>query len=143
MTQEVYALAADRRTTTATKFLNYFMPNRLAVADEYPIPECSENLTRVFSTAEELMHYLAVNSTEPYGIYWNAALDEGLIRQAMLFYTSDGYLIFGLAAKFSGSKTLLDQLIVYSGSGIGMMGTEQRPPETAVEFKEMTQKTIE
>ena len=135
MTQEIYALAVDRKASTAEAFLEEFLPKRVAVADDYPVPAFSEHPTALFATAQQLMTYLELNPDEPYGIYWNATSGHSSNRQAMLFYTVDGCLIFGIAVQHNEAEIQLDRLVSYSGSGIGMFGSEERPPETACEFR--------
>ena len=134
MTQEIYALAANRNATTAIAFLDKFLPERQPAADDYPVPQFADAHTEVFTAPEDLISYLEANPTEGYGIYWDTSVKEGPIWQAMLFYTVDKYLIFGLATEPDESPKLLDELVLFAGTGIGMFGWEQPPPDTASEF---------
>lgn len=141
MTQEVYALATNRTAATANAFLDEFLPKRLSFSDEYLVPESSDEPTNVFTTTIALMDYLETNPTEAYGLYWNSASDPAPIRQAMLFYTTDCHLILGLATVPNEAGRILDRLVRFAGTGIGMLGSESRPPETAVEFCLWSQST--
>jgi len=141
MTQEIYALSGARNSSVANVFLAKFLPKRSGFASDYPVPECADSPTIVFPTTDTLMTYLDTNVQETYSIYWNNLDEVSQIRQAMLFYTSDGCLILGLAVAESQSKRLLDGLIGFAGTQHGMFGHEERPPETAREFIQACQKS--
>lgn len=134
MTQEIYALAKDRSAKFATSFLDTLLPCRMAVADNYPVPECADVPTQVFQCEDQLFDFLEANPDMGYGLYWNSRSATSQISQAMLFYTDDGYLILGLAVDPQSALRILEELKRFASTEFGMVGSEQRPPETAQEF---------
>lgn len=136
MTQEIYALSLTRSAALAESFLDKFLPIRAVFANEFPVPEFSDTPTQTFRLVDELLVFLEANQAEPYSIYWNSR-NDGTIRQAMLFYTSDKHLIVGLAVMPNMSKELFSLLLEFTGSKFGIFGSEQPPPETAREFEEL------
>jgi len=134
MTQELYALSNERTATLASRFLNTFGAELLPFAEDFPVPEFSVNPAHVFRRVEDLISFLELNRSEPYGLYWNVGASEGEIAQAMLFYTTDGGLILGLAVTPESAPLHLRRLMTFAGTDDAMYGDEQRPPETSGEF---------
>ena len=132
MTQELYALGRDRSVGAVHAFLEHFVPKRESCAADYPVPELSDSPQVVFKSEGEILKYLADNPNEPYGLYWNDA--ESSSAQAMLFYTCDGNVIFGLAEETESPSERLQQLASFVGAEFSMLGSEQRPPGTTAEF---------
>jgi hypothetical protein len=137
MTQEIYALASTRTLSFAVSFLNEFLPDRVAFANEYPIPELSDAPTQVLSSDYDVLDFLEKHPTESYGLYWNACTPESPVRQAMLFYTVDANLILGLAVTANRQSQLWSKLLDFSGTNVGLVGWEQRPPDTVDEFRNL------
>lgn len=142
MTQEIYALGANRSAGFALAFLEHFSPNRKPACDEYSVPEHYDYPKAIFKTEVEVLAYLEAHSNETYALYWN---DRGSndYEQAMLFYTSDGMVIFGLACEKSKSDMRMQELRNFIGAEWAMKGWEQRPPSTSTEFIALCRKAIE
>jgi hypothetical protein len=134
MTQEIYVLAPERTRHWGGRFLSTFLPRRIPFAVDYPVPEYADSPTETFAKPDDLMGYLDTHPEEVYGIYWDSLDNDGPVRQAMLFYTSDRQMVFGLAVMQGDSERLFEELLHFSGTGIGFLGTEERPPDTAQEF---------
>lgn len=134
MTQELYVLGKDRSAQFAIAFLDRFLPQRKVFCEDYPVPESSDNPEIVFTSEFEILQYLEEHPNESYGLYWNDA-DAESFNQAMLFFTKDGKVIFGLAEDESSLASKFQQLINFVGSEYWLFGSEQRPPDTAAEFE--------
>ncbi|HTI72788.1 MAG TPA: hypothetical protein VMF06_22635 [Candidatus Limnocylindria bacterium] len=132
MTQEFYALGNTRNVGEIRNFLDHFLPHREPTRVDYPVPENSDLPKYLFKTESEILNYLETHSGEPYGLYWNDA--GGSRAQAMLFYTTDGKVIFGLANDEPEPGKTLKELADFVGATYSMFGSEQRPPETTREF---------
>ncbi len=132
MTQEFYALGNDRSANTVRGFLDHFLPNREPCSSEYPVPESSDVPKCVLKTESEILDYMERYPDEPYGLYWDDAGRSS--RQAMVFYTRDSHVIFGLAEETSEPTRRLRELAGFVGATYSRLGSEQRPPETAAEF---------
>ena len=141
--QELYALSLNRSAIFANSFLRKFLPQRTEGADDYSVPQYSQVPSHRFRSVEELLKFLEKNPVEEYGIYWNSCEDGGEVLQAMLFYTSDNHLILGLAVGDVKRQTLLNELLKFSGTGIGYITNEERPPNTAFEFRELATKYMQ
>jgi hypothetical protein len=133
MTQELYALGSNRSTRFAIAFLDHFAPNRKPCSDDYPVPESVDQPEVIFESEAEILAYLEAHPKEPYGLYWNDKASKEY-EQAMLFYTSDGMVIFGLACEETTAEKRMQELRKFVGAEWAMMGWEQRPPETSTEF---------
>jgi hypothetical protein len=132
MTQELYALGRDRSIKSVRAFLDNYLPEREPCADDYPVPESSDSRTLVLQTDNEILTFLADHPNEPYALYWNGAGASS--TQAMLFYTCDGNIIFGLAVEAEYPADHLRHLSEFVGAEFAMLGTEERPPSTTPEF---------
>lgn len=134
MTQEIYALAENRSAQFTKSFLDNFLRERSAFAENYPIPECADVPTHICRNENEILSYLESHPNESYGLYWNAEISSSQVSQAMLFYTLDGRLILGLATSPNMTSLYLNQLQKFARTQYVMIGDEQRPPETSSEF---------
>lgn len=132
MTQELYALGIDRTAQTVSAFLNHFLPNRESGCENYPVPESSDSPSLILRTEAEILEYLEQHPAEPYGLYWNDAGHSS--AQAMAFYARDGKVIFGLAEDSASPAERLRELAEFVGAEYSILGSEQRPPDTAQEF---------
>lgn len=133
MSQEIYALGENRTAFFAERFLDRFLPNRAPYADDFPVPESSDNPEVVHESVGDLLIYLEKHPQEPYGIYWNSK-DPDSYDQAMLFYTRDGKVIFGLACEESEAEARARELKEFVGATYLLMSWEQRPPELSSDF---------
>lgn len=132
MTHELYALGRDRSIEAVRAFLDHFLPEREPYADDYPVPEGSDSPKLVFKTETEILRYLADHPGEPYALYWNDGRASS--TQAMLFYTADGNIIFGLAVETASPSESLGHLAAFLGAEFSMLGSEARPPSATAEF---------
>ena len=132
MTQELYALSNKRSAHTIRGFLDHFLPNRKSCCDDYPVPEFSDVPQCVLTTESEILEYMECHPDETYGLYWDDAGKS--YAQAMVFYTSDGNVIFGLAEDTAEPTKRLKDLADFVGATYSMLGSEERPPDTAHEF---------
>ena len=130
-TQELYALGNGRSVAAVRAFLDHFLPDRKPCCEDYPVPECSDSPKIVLSSESEILEYLENHQSEKYGLYWD---DTGSSSQAMVFYTSDGHVVFGLAEVVPVPAGRLAELARFVGARYAMFGWEQRPPDTAAEF---------
>jgi hypothetical protein len=133
VTQELYAFTSNRSAEFVLRLLDKALPQRMPVAQDYPVPESSDHPTQIFKSDLEILCHLERHSEEPYGIYWNDA-SAGSRLQAMAFYTRDGGLIFGIAGNFPDPESSLKALGSLVGAKFMRFGWEQRPPDTASEF---------
>ncbi len=132
MTQEFYALGNDRKASAVRAFLNHFLPNREPYCSDYPVPQYSGDPQLVPRSEAEILDYMEHHPFEPYALYWN---DSGTsLTQAMIFYTRDGHVIFGLADDEPQHNLKLRELADFVGAEYSMLGWEQRPPDTSSEF---------
>lgn len=135
MTQEYYALGAGRSAAAVLRFLDFFLPRRVPVCDDYPVPELADTPRLVLRSESEILEYLERHTAEPYSLYWNDP--QGTGAQAMLFYTRDGNVIYGLADWSAAPSERLEELGRFVGATFCTLGTEQRPPDTTPEFVAM------
>jgi hypothetical protein len=138
MTQECYVLGEDRSANFALAFLDHFLPRRIPFSDEYPIPESSDCPSIILRSDIDIITYLERHSTEPYGLYWNDS-DQASVIQAMLFYTRDEKVIFGIADEESRAEARLEEMKKFIGSKYALLGSESRPSDTAREFIALSQ----
>ena len=114
-------------------FLCAFLPRRSPGAEEYPVPQWSDQPSIVLRSADEVLELLELSPSEPYAIYWNG-VDSGAVPQAMLFFTRDGAMIAGVVSSDSEVKATLVALAGVVGARFGYMTGEAPPPETRDEF---------
>lgn len=132
MTNELYALGEDRSAEAVLRFLDHFLPEREAIADEFTVPEFSDNPIEEFRTDRELIEYMGTHTSESYAVYWNDRV-LGSFKQAMVFYTTDGKVIYGLAVENAGEDDL-QELTEFVRARYSRMGDEQRPPDVSTDF---------
>jgi len=138
---DIYSLVESRDKTLVRAFLDNFLPNREEAADEYEVPQYSENPSIVYKNAEELIEYMNNNSNEVHAIYWRS-LSDGDPKDAMVFYTSDGCMILGLSIEDEEKEQYyLRKLMSFTNSDISGIAYEQAPPDTKSEFKEFIKNT--
>lgn len=126
---DIYVISQKRDEATIFGFLNLFLPARKEYTDEYEIPQYSDSPVLMFDTAKKLIEYCCVNKSEAHTIYWNA-LEEKKPEHGMVFFLSDGNVIYGLsndARNRALTKKLLDKAKDYLGSDLGYVGHEASP----------------
>lgn len=132
MSQEYYALGTGRGAVAALRFLDHFLPSRVPAQYDYPVPELVDAPRLVLQTEREILDYLERHTAEPYALYWNDSRKTG--EQAMLFYTRDGNIIYGLADFAAVPSERLEELARFVGATFCLLGSEERPPDTTPEF---------
>jgi len=97
MLADIYVIKKTRSKKEGIQFLDHFAPDREESCDEYTIPRFSMNPKLEFNKANDLMDYLEQNPNEGQSIYWKNCAERHPNKHAMLFYTSDSYMIFGIS----------------------------------------------
>ena len=139
---ELYVLSRSRSLKYALKFLDRFLPERSPVAEEYFFPEFSDEPIDIYQEDVEVITKLECEKKEGYSIYWDSKSDRE-ISQAMLFFTTDGAMIVGLAVTDTGvdvEKLLIDMAQEVNGQ-YGYVTDEDCPPETEEEFMDICTKS--
>ncbi|MFS1523877.1 hypothetical protein ACL7TT_07155 [Microbulbifer sp. 2304DJ12-6] len=137
---EIYILCKNRSKKLVFEFLDKFLPNREASAEEYPYPEYVDQPEHVYSDVAELMAVLDSNEDESYSLYWDST-DNAKVKNAMVFYTVDGGLIVGIAVEDDHREAWLNKLSNLVGGEFGYVSFEMPPPETVQEFIEYSEKS--
>ena len=135
---DIYVIKNSRSRQKGIDFLNHFIPNRKESADEYLIPQYADNPKYEFDNANDLMEYLEENPKIEQSIYWNN-LDVGnLNRHAMIFYTSESNMIFGISRNNYGventqnEEVCLAEMKQFLETDKGYI-TYECPPETELD----------
>lgn len=135
---DIYVISEKRDLKTINEFLNEFLPARDEAADEYEFPQYSDNPEIIFRSAEEALRKSIDDCELDYRIYWRA-LNEAKPEHAMVFFLSDGYVIYGLStddAYPEYAADLLSKMKSFLGSTLGYIGHEASPDaENIEEFK--------
>jgi hypothetical protein len=131
---DIYMLTKTRNEDSVSAFLERFAPLREETAVDYGIPQHVDSPHTTFLTAVEVVAYCCEHTSEPYSVYWRR-LGDGDPAYAMVFFTSDGFLILGLSTEEGTAKRCFAELLEHNGSDIGYVTIETPPPETATEFR--------
>ena len=131
--REIYVLCKERSEKLAIDFLNKLLPEREAVAENYPYPEYSDDPKYIYDDSEELIKVLERNENESYSLYWNDSSD-GEVKSAMIFFTEDGGMIAGITIPYDDGDAWLSKLSDIVGGKYGYVSFDSPPPETRVEF---------
>ena len=142
---DIYVIKKTRSKKLADDFLNHFLPNRQESADEYLIPEYSDNPTCEFDNADELMSFLEKNENYSNRVYWQNTDEKNLNKHGMIFYNEDGTMTFGISrdADMSGNlKTenedqCLTEMKKYFDTNLGYIHYENPPAKSYDEFVEI------
>jgi hypothetical protein len=135
---EVYVLLRRRPLETLKAFLTVFAPRRRPLADDYPVPEFVDVPASVFHTEDEILEFLTASPSESYSMYWAIEGEPRVALQVMMFFLSDGNSVLGVAVRDDGSdgaSMMLKSLKEFAGSPDGYCAFDERPPETALEFR--------
>lgn len=138
MLADIYVLATERSAAKALAFLERFLPDRVAVADDYPVPEYADQPEHVLNVATDLFEWCEAHTNQPYAIYWRNARNNVEPHSAHVFFLADGGMVFGLSTRRDGEgdlDALLRQLQSFAGSDIGYWALEQPPALTTQEFQ--------
>ncbi|WP_415891931.1 hypothetical protein ACMXYN_11440 [Neptuniibacter sp. PT8_73] len=135
---DIYVISDKRDRKSVEEFLNEFLPYRDESADEYEFPQYSDSAEIVFSSADDALNKCIDEPDLDYRLYWRA-LGEKKPEHAMVFFLSDGYVIFGLStddAYPEYASELLLKMQSFLGSTLGYIGHEASPDaENLEQFK--------
>ena len=126
---DIYVISDKRDRKTIEKFLNDFLPNREESADEYEVPQYSDNPEVIFGKAAELIDYCEKNTNIEHAIYWRAT-ENSEPEHGMVFYLKDGFVVYGLSTDASNQEyaaALLNELKEYFSTTHGYIGHEASP----------------
>ncbi len=132
---DIYVISERRDLKTIDGFLNQFLPDRDETADEYEFPQYSDNPEIIFGSVEEALRKSINDCKLDYRIYWRA-LNAAKPEHAMVFFLSDGYVIYGLSTDDAYPEYALDLLSKmksFLGSGLGYVGHEASPDAENIE----------
>ena len=135
---DIYVISDKREKSTVEDFLDHFLPRREESADEYGVPQYSENPEILFDNADALIEYCAKHKNTEHAIYWRA-LDNKKPEHCMVFYLADGNVIYGLSTDAIDqpyAKRLLEEMKSFLGTDLGYIGHEASPDVSNLkEFK--------
>lgn len=126
---DIYVISEKRDRKTIEAFLNNFLPEREESADEYEVPQYSDNPELMFSEARELIEYCEDHKNIEHAIYWRAS-GNSKPEHGMVFYLSDGFVVYGLSTDASNQQyaaQLLVELKKYFNTTHGYIGHEASP----------------
>ncbi len=134
---DLYVLVNSRSKKIIESFLNNFIPNREESADEYEIPQYSENPDFIFKKDCELMDYCENNNNINHTIYWRNK--ENIVpKYAMVFYTIDGKMILGLSIEDEKlEQYYLLNMKQFLKSDCGCIAYETPAPNNSNDFVKM------
>ena len=132
---DVYVLCEDRSLVSFGKF-RAFLTDAEEASDEYVFPHFADTPEFITNDLSVLLERLYLEKTEDHAIYWRVNLDGG-ITSAMMFFTDDGYVIYGLTVAEENAKNMLEILKKLFSSEIGGITFEQPPPLNSKEFIEV------
>ena len=127
---DCYSMSPERNASTASRFLDRFVPNREAIWD--PSDPTDVLGIRAGHGFTELLQFLELQRQAEYTMYFRNK-ESHQPGYAILAWCSDGSLILGLSTAGAGSSLLAD-LGSFTGSP-GYCGGEEAPAATAAEFK--------
>ena len=126
---DIYVISSKRDAKTINAFLNEFVPENKQSADDFNIPQFSENPTKTFTNVQQLLTFLDDKPNIEYSIYWSST-NNSKPEHAMLFYLKDGNVIYGLSTDASDSEfanELLNKLKIFLKSELGYIAWEACP----------------
>jgi hypothetical protein len=138
MLADCYVLVDSRSNELVQGFVAKFCPQCEETTDQYRVTCFTHEPEIVFKTAGELMVYCERFKFCTNKIVWRP-LNNGSLKQAMVVYTEDGEMIFGLAVD-AGEKSedgYLDRMMEYLKSDVGYIAYDQPPVEPASEFRKI------
>lgn len=139
---DIYIIKESRSEKMGIDFLNHFLPLREESADEYLIPQYSDNPIREFDNATDLMNFLESNPEYSQSIYWRNLDENNLNKHGMIFYTKDRNMIFGISrnADMDGQLNTANEdeclqlMKDYFNTKLGYIHYENPPADTLDEF---------
>lgn len=135
---DIYVIKKTRSKDYALKFLDTFLPKRKESTDDYVIYTSSSDEPKyIFKKVEDLMIYFERNTTIYQSIYWNGTDKNNLNKHAMLFYTIDGYMVFGISRDYNYKEEGLEEMKSFLRSDKGYIITECPPKDNYSDFCKM------
>ena len=138
---DCYFLIESREKRKIELFLERFIPDREELAADYPIPYLSDSPTAIIHSIEELIEFLASDSTSEYAIYWQNRIVESKLQNGMLFYTNDACLILGISLKAISKQDvevmrICNEVKSFLQCQYACITVEEPPPLNSEEFIE-------
>src|SRR5262249_21008069 len=135
---DLYALATDRSSEIVSRFRERWLASFEESEVDYVLPQFADRPDAVYDSPSELIARLLAEPAQPHSLYWRNPR-PGHLPHAMLFFTTDGGLIAGLAVATEDSDlagATLRELAQSVDARYGYALGEAPPPGTASEFKE-------
>jgi hypothetical protein len=135
---DVYVLANERTAAAVVAFLDHFLPNRVAAAEDYPVPEYADPPQRVFADPADVIEWCASRADQSYAVYWLNGRTSSEPHSAHVFFLSDGGMVLGLSIGQNGAgepDELLRHLRSFVGSHVGYWTHEHPPAQSTDEFR--------
>ena len=141
---DCYVLTDSRTKEFINAFLDKFLPDRQESADEYEIPQYSNNPTVISKTADKLIELLERNKNEIHTIYWRNN-SKTTVQNAMCFFTDDGQVIVGLSCQTKYPDTSIEDSYLkdlknFCKSERGYVTYEENATHNTTEFLERVKK---
>lgn len=135
---DLYFLIESRDKRKVCAFLDTYLPEREETADDYVVNNGDESL--VLTDLNALMDYLEQNTNVDQVIYWRNLDALNIHRYGMVFYTDDGYMIFGISmeGRLPNDGHVEDEFTQLKANlkiAIGCITIEESPPVNSVEFR--------
>ncbi len=126
---DIYVISDKRDGKTIEKFLQDFLPNREESADEYEVPQFTDKPEVIYKKDRDLIQHCEKNKNIEHAIYWRAT-NGSKPEHGMVFYLSDGFVIYGLstdAANQEFAAELLIEMKKYLNTAHGYIAHEASP----------------
>lgn len=141
---DCYFLIDNRNTDLVNTFLKKYLPINKESASEYSVPLFSDNPTNFFSDINDVLMYLEHDGNCEYSIYWHSIESNSVIKHAMVHYTDDGKMIFGISITGNDPMDykivpLFHEIKNSFKSHLGCITVEEPPPSNSIEFIEFAQ----
>jgi len=143
---DIYVIKKTRSKKLGLEFLNHFLPFRKESTGEYLIPQYSNNPINEFDNALSVMEFLEFNENYTQSIYWRNLEEESPNAHGMIFYTEDGYMIFGISRDSDEvltnrkAEACLSSMKEFFGTKQGYITHECPPEDTYEEFLKKVKK---
>jgi hypothetical protein len=134
-----YFSVYNRSSNLAKSFLTKYLPESEDNTKEYIIEEQNDCPRQSFENINSVLAYLELNPNCEYTFYLHSLNKESIIQHAMLFYTNDGGIIYGVSilGRYPEER---ESLMVYKDlkkfldSKIGCITSEEPAPNNLTEF---------
>ena len=126
---DIYVISSKRDVKTIYSFLDHFLPEREESADDYYVPEYSNNPQQIFTKDAEIISFCVENNQIEQCIYWRA-INNKPPEHAHIFFLNDGNIIFGLSTDSSNQEyaiKLLNKVKLFLDEQYGYI-TFETPP---------------